>query len=266
MSDGSVFGCIYDAQCWAEKVVVDGEVWVWISRSKFMDELPLVGSWDSFKRRKQLLKEKGLIEYITVGKKQLLRVTNLGKKWNESLSNGANYDSDKTGGGITLIRNKTGGRIAPIGGAELHPNTLTTNTLSVNKKNKQKKESKKQDFDFDDLAISKTLAVEIVDYRKGLKKSINQRGLKSLCKKIVDVSVAFGMTEDDVVTTMMEKSWQSVEVSWFQNLGGGANGTNNQQVSTFGRPETERQRLHRINAESTRAALENGTKSTADHF
>jgi len=272
MADGAVFGCIYDAQAWATKIVINGEVWVWISKSKFTEELPLVGGWETFKKRKQTLKEKGLIKYTVSGNKQLLKLTELGQKWNESSGVKSYPSSDEVGLNLT-----------PVLGLNLTPNTLTTNTLPVTKKNKQKKNADKPKTEFDFKA-------EIVAIHLDEKiKSINPKAQTNSNAWLAEIEKAIridGRSVDDLIAVIdwiytpagnfwkafvmsgkkLREKFDTIQMQMIQGNSNGSNG--NQQFGSSTANETPAQRIRRLNEEDSERVRSNPnrTRSTADHF
>lgn len=68
---------------WAEPVMIDGELYFFASRNKVLDELPmLTDKPDTVYRLYKSLNEKSVIDYMKQGRKDLVRLTAKGKKWN----------------------------------------------------------------------------------------------------------------------------------------------------------------------------------------
>ena len=86
-NQAALFDLLNQASSWAEEVVVDGVVYYWVSRNKVIEELPLFyKTGDTVYRHFSELNEKGLIVYLKQGKhgdKDLIRLTEKGKSWNE---------------------------------------------------------------------------------------------------------------------------------------------------------------------------------------
>ncbi|WP_257812303.1 hypothetical protein [Aggregatibacter actinomycetemcomitans] len=86
-SQAALFDLLNQASAWAEEVIVDGVVYYWVSRHKVIEELPLFyKTGDTVYRHFSELNEKGLIVYLKQGKhgdKDLIRLTEKGKSWNE---------------------------------------------------------------------------------------------------------------------------------------------------------------------------------------
>lgn len=246
VKEAVVFGAIYDSHSWAEKVVVNGDVWVWLSKSVLLTELPIVGTWESFKKIKQKLKEKGLIEYSVFGQKQVFKLTKLGQKWNES---------DR---GKILPQ---GEKQTPTQGEDFTPNPLTNDHLSVNKKTKAKKESspsrRKPKFEAPSFEQVHAYALE--------------RGRQDLAKKFFDYYET-GSWKDAGGKAV--RNWKQKFITWENNNPvqqqqgvNHGNGNGNQQFGGF--RETESQRARRLNAELSQKARENGfngSRSRPDHF
>ena len=86
-NQAALFDLLNQASSWAEEVVVDGVVYYWVSRNKVIEELPLFyKTGDTVYRHFSELNKKGLIVYLKQGKhgdKDLIRLTEKGKSWNE---------------------------------------------------------------------------------------------------------------------------------------------------------------------------------------
>ncbi|WP_109043863.1 hypothetical protein [Aggregatibacter actinomycetemcomitans] len=83
-NQGALFDLLNQSSSWAKEVVCDGEVFYWVSRNSVIDELPLFYSKsDTVYRHFKDLAQKGLIIYKNIEKKDLIRLTQKGKSWNE---------------------------------------------------------------------------------------------------------------------------------------------------------------------------------------
>ena len=74
---------INQAHTWAEASVIDGKMFFWVSRKRVMDELPgFFTKSDTVYRAFRHLADKGLIEYIKQGDRDMIHLTEKFKKWN----------------------------------------------------------------------------------------------------------------------------------------------------------------------------------------
>lgn len=100
LNQGALFDLLNQVSSWANTVIVDGEVYYWASRKMIIEEIPLAYSkTDTVYRAFKDLANKGLIEYIKYGQKDLVRLTEKGKEWNNKNSeinpnNGKNDDKN----------------------------------------------------------------------------------------------------------------------------------------------------------------------------
>lgn len=100
LNQGALFDLLNQVSGWANTVIVDGEVYYWASRKMIIEEIPLAYSkTDTVYRAFKDLANKGLIEYIKYGQKDLVRLTEKGKEWNNKNSeinqnNGKNDDKN----------------------------------------------------------------------------------------------------------------------------------------------------------------------------
>lgn len=91
-----VFAILHEAHAWAEEIIIDGQVYYWTSRNAICDELAYLElKPDTVYRHLKFLHEKGLISYTKQGKKDCIRITDEGKKWNAKNSE-ANPKKAKT--------------------------------------------------------------------------------------------------------------------------------------------------------------------------
>ena len=83
INQGALFDLINQASSWANSIVINGEVYYWVSRHMIIEEIPIAYSkTDTVYRAFKDLVNKGLIEHIKQGQKDLIRLTEKGKQWN----------------------------------------------------------------------------------------------------------------------------------------------------------------------------------------
>ena len=85
---GILFALLYEAPAWAKEEIIENRTYYFVSRNLILEELPMFfEKSDTVYRNLKALQEKGLIEYIKQGKKDLIRITAKGKTWNEFKDN-----------------------------------------------------------------------------------------------------------------------------------------------------------------------------------
>ena len=85
---GILFALLYEAPAWAKEEIIENKAYYFVSRNLILEELPMFfEKSDTVYRNLKVLQEKGLIEYIKQGKKDLIRITTKGKTWNEFKDN-----------------------------------------------------------------------------------------------------------------------------------------------------------------------------------
>jgi len=85
---GILFALLYEAPAWAKEEIIENKTYYFVSRNLILEELPMFfEKSDTVYRNLKVLQEKGLIEYIKQGKKDLIRITTKGKTWNEFKDN-----------------------------------------------------------------------------------------------------------------------------------------------------------------------------------
>ncbi|MDD0824634.1 hypothetical protein PTQ27_09205 [Mannheimia sp. AT1] len=83
-NQGALFDLLNQAASWAKEIIIDDVVYYWVSRNAVIEELPLFYSKpDTVYRHFSELHKKGLIVYQKHGEKDLIRLTEKGKTWNE---------------------------------------------------------------------------------------------------------------------------------------------------------------------------------------
>ena len=147
-NQAALFDLLNQATSWAEEIIVDGVVYYWVSRNKVLEELPLFyKTSDTVYRHFAELDEKKLIVYLKQGKhgdKDLIRLTEKGKSWNEFKPEQIRDNSeinpslgDELGNKSEITRKqiRDNSEINPTNNNTNYKNTTDHN----NKKNKQKK-------------------------------------------------------------------------------------------------------------------------------
>lgn len=77
-----VLDLLTGASTWAQPVIVAGEVYYWVARQKIVDELAILNlQADTAYRHLKSLDKLGLIDYKKEGKKDLIKLTDLGKSY-----------------------------------------------------------------------------------------------------------------------------------------------------------------------------------------
>ena len=80
---GILFSLLYDANNWAKEIVIEENVFYFVSRNLIIKELPMFFEKpDTVYRHLKTLAEKGLIEHSKKDKMDLIRITEKGKEWN----------------------------------------------------------------------------------------------------------------------------------------------------------------------------------------
>ena len=87
-TQGILFALLYEAPAWAKEEIIENRTYYFVSRNLILEELPMFfEKSDTVYRNLKVLQEKGLIEYIKQGKKDLIKITSKGKTWNEFKEN-----------------------------------------------------------------------------------------------------------------------------------------------------------------------------------
>lgn len=125
-NQGALFDLINQSASWAKEMVIDGVVYYWVSRNTVIEELPLFYSKpDTVYRHFVELNKKGLIKYLKHGDKDLIRLTEKGKAWNE-------FSSDLN---PTLGNKSEPTRISIRKSSDLNPTNNNTNYKNTSDQN-----------------------------------------------------------------------------------------------------------------------------------
>lgn len=82
VTEAIILGMICDCHSWAEPQIVGDSVFYWTARQEFVRQLPLLDlKDDTVYRYLRNLEKLGLIEYRKLGKKDCVRLTNIGKTY-----------------------------------------------------------------------------------------------------------------------------------------------------------------------------------------
>lgn len=133
-NQGALFDLLNQSAAWAKEIVIDGVVYYWVSRNEVIKELPLFYSKpDTVYRHFVALKEKGLIEYLKINGKDLIRLTAKGKMWNEFNSDFNPNNSEIDPNNAPQLGNKSEKtRISIRKNSDLNPTNNNTNNKNTN--------------------------------------------------------------------------------------------------------------------------------------
>lgn len=126
-NQGALFDLLNQAASWAKEIIVDSNVFYWVSRNEVIKELPLFyAKPDTVYRHFVDLDKKELIEYRKVDGKDLIRLTTKGKTWNE-------FNSEINPNNTTELGNKSEStRIEIRKSSDLNPTNNNKNTSDHN--------------------------------------------------------------------------------------------------------------------------------------
>lgn len=83
LSRAAVFSFIINSLSWTETIVINKTVWYFVSRTKVVQELPIVSKRpDTIYRHFRALEDAGLINYKKIDGRDYVRVTEKGNTWN----------------------------------------------------------------------------------------------------------------------------------------------------------------------------------------
>lgn len=106
LTQASLVGILTQAPTWAKHTTIDSKLFFWVSKTAVMTELPAIyRTKDAVYRALKLLEERGLIEYVKQGDKDMVCLTEEIKKWNIKQQD-ANSEEKPNLGKKTEVRGK----------------------------------------------------------------------------------------------------------------------------------------------------------------
>jgi DNA-binding MarR family transcriptional regulator len=143
-----IFDLLSVSPTWASHEVLDGEVYFWVARQKICEELEILNlKYDTIYRHLKSLEELGLIEFKKSNKKDLIKITKLGKSYYVGNRSENNINSD-------LNPNKLGNRSE--NNSDLNPTYKDTNIINntiIIKENIKRKTNSEFENDFEEFWI-----------------------------------------------------------------------------------------------------------------
>ena len=189
-NQAALFDLLNQASSWAEEVVVDGVVYYWVSRNKVIEELPLFyKTGDTVYRHFSELNEKGLIVYLKQGKhgdKDLIRLTEKGKSWNE-------FRPEQT-----------------RDNSEINPTNNNTNYKNTTDHNNKKTTQKNSLALLAEFGIVGQLAEDFLKLRKAKNAPITETALKGFQREAAKA----GISLSNAITIAIERNWRGFSASW----------------------------------------------------
>lgn len=157
-NQGALFDMLNQSAGWAKAIVIDGEVWYWVSRNKVIEELPLYYTKpDTVYRHLKALDKSGLVRHQKHGDKDLIMLTEKGKTWNNKVidnfpqNNSKNDDFNSSETNPTLGNKSENTRIEIRNSSDSNPTYQHTNSSAVNNQEKNKQKKPSQDLQSDEV-------------------------------------------------------------------------------------------------------------------
>ena len=223
-NQAALFDLLNQAASWAEEVIVDGVVYYWVSRNKVLEELPLFyKTSDTVYRHFAELDEKGLIIYLKQGKhgdKDLIRLTEKGKSWNEFKPEKIRDNSeinpslgDELGNKSEITRKqiRDNSEINPTNNNTNYKNTNNHNNSTSGKNFPPVKTGKKFVYTDDDLRAANWIFVLI----KNLSPNVKTPNFASWANEIRLMRERDGRTHKDICELF---KWANEDEFWSANI------------------------------------------------
>lgn len=85
LSQSALFAFLYEAQSWAEQIIIDGDTYYWVAKEKVIEELPILTDKPNTIRKLLVdIERLELISRAVRNNKPVFRVTEKGKLWNRT--------------------------------------------------------------------------------------------------------------------------------------------------------------------------------------
>ena len=216
-NQAALFDLLNQAASWAEEIIVDGVVYYWVSRNKVLEELPLFyKTSDTVYRHFSELDEKGLIIYLKQGKhgdKDLIRLTEKGKSWNEFKPEQIRDNSeinpslgDELGNKSEITRKQIRDN------SEINPTNNNTNYKNTTDHNNKKTTQKKPLALLAEFGIVGQLADDFITHRKACKALITKTALEGFQRE----ADKLGMPIAEAVAYAIERGWRGFKADWYR--------------------------------------------------
>ena len=233
-NQAALFDLLNQAVSWAEEIIVDGVVYYWVSRNKVLEELPLFyKTSDTVYRHFSDLDEKGLIIYLKQGKhgdKDLIRLTEKGKSWNEFKPEQIRDNSeinpslgDELGNKSEITRKQIRDN------SEINPTNNNTNYKNTTDHNNKKTTQKNSLALLAEFGIVGQLAEDFIAHRKSKRAVITKTVLVGYQRE----SHKAGIPLAEAITISIERNWQGFKAEWNWHDDNVATAANTRKTSAF---------------------------------
>ena len=233
-NQAALFDLLNQASSWAEEIIVDGVVYYWVSRNKVLEELPLFyKTSDTVYRHFAELDEKGLIIYLKQGKhgdKDLIRLTEKGKSWNEfkpeQIRDNSEINpnlSDELGNKSEITRKQIRDN------SEINPTNNNTNYKNTTDHNNKKTTQKNSLALLAEFGIVGQLAEDFIAHRKSKRAAITKTVLVGYQREAHKAGIPLA----EAITISIERNWQGFKAEWNWRDDYMATATNTRKTSAF---------------------------------
>ena len=233
-NQAALFDLLNQATSWAEEIIVDGVVYYWVSRNKVLEELPLFyKTSDTVYRHFAELDEKKLIVYLKQGKhgdKDLIRLTEKGKSWNEFKPEQIRDNSEINPSLGNELGNKSEITRKQIrDNSEINPTNNNTNYKNTTDHNNKKTTQKNSLALLAEFGIVGQLAEDFIAHRKSKRAVITKTVLVGYQRE----SHKAGIPLAEAITISIERNWQGFKAEWNWRDDNVATATNTRKTSAF---------------------------------
>ncbi|WP_445362077.1 hypothetical protein ACJJIQ_00155 (plasmid) [Microbulbifer sp. ANSA003] len=210
-----LFDFLYGCPSWADLTEVDGKIYTFVSRTKIIEELPLLTDKpDTAYRLLCQLQKLGLIHYIKHNGQDLVAVTDLGKTWNRTddakgteKNSSAGNDSEKSGKKSEQTRKKIRKT------SEKNPTYQNTNNQPTKDQSKTRTtEAERLDYSSWPEMPSRQVFDDWVAVRKDKKLKLTQTAVNRIGLEL-HKAAQHGYSVDDCLA----QGWGGFKLEWLLN-------------------------------------------------
>lgn len=204
-NQGALFDLLNQAPAWAKEIIIDGVVYYWVSRNAVIEELPLFYSKpDTVYRHFVEFHKKGLIVYQKHGDKDLIRLTEKGKTWNEF-----NSDLNPTLGNKSELARKQIRKSSDLNPTNNNTNDHNNTLTGINARTRETKKSAVLVL-LEQFGITGKLAEDFIVHRKAKKAPITETALNGYQREADKAKIPI----QRAVEIAIERGWTGFKSDW----------------------------------------------------
>lgn len=244
LNQGALVDIINQASSWATVSQIEGITYYWVSRNKVINEIPLAYSKpDTVYRALKLLAEKGVIEHIKDGKKDLVRLTEKGKSWNVA----------GTIQGDSKLGNKSESEINPNKLGNKSENNSDKNPTYNNTSNSPNTNDNKRYVPVKPNDVTDQVWSDLLQLRKTKRAVESQTAWTRINNAIERAQQATGHSLEDIYSYWVMRAWSGFDDKWYINAHPNqktSQGNNNERYQSANSQPSQQNHFDKLRAEA----------------